>query len=160
MDKKAVIAGIIGELENQKIEMEKGLVSTRQAAKESPSAMESHSDTTRNQMQTIAASIERAVKEKETAIAMLKKYSDSGEKINTVKDGTVVEIEGERNEKKIYIVVPEGGAGAMINLNGAAITSITLKTPLGAALANKKAGETAILKNASGERKLKILGIF
>lgn len=141
--------------------MENGLKSARRDAKESPSAIESHSDTTRNQMQTLAANIERAIKEKEIAVNRLKALiNSSSEKIDTIKEGALVEIETENGEKNFYIIAPDGGAGASVEENGIRITSITLKTPLGAALMDKKIGETVIIQNKNGNKKIKILNIF
>jgi len=161
MNKEAAIKGIIKELERQRLELENGLKSAKRDAKESPSAMESHSDTTRNQMQTLAANIERTIKEKEMAILSLNKFLNSSEKqSDTAKEFALVEIENESGEKRFYAIVPEGGAGATIDEGGVPITSITLKTPLGIALTNKKIGETAIIQNKSGNRTIKILNIL
>jgi transcription elongation GreA/GreB family factor len=161
MDKRSAIGAIIKELERQKLELENGLKSAKQAAKDSPSAMESHSDTTRNQMQILGDNIKRMIEEKGKALDSLKKIMDSSEGVfDSVQDGAVIETEGEKNEKHFYVIVPEGGAGATIDQNGVPITSITLKTPLGTALAGKKTGDTAIVQNKNGDRKIKILGIF
>jgi len=161
MDKRAVMRGVIMELERQKSELEAGLNSAKQAAKDSPSAMESHSDTTRNQMQILATNFKTMAEEKEIAIRSLNKLLDSGKNhFDSVKDGAVIETEGENKEKRFYAVVPEGGAGATVNENGIMVTSITLKTPLGKALADRKTGETATLLGKNGERKIKILSII
>ncbi len=161
MDKKEIIRGIIKELERQKSEIDAGLRSTKQAAKDSPSAMESHSDTTRNQMQTLARNLKTMAEEKEAAIVSLKRtFVSNSERFGTAKEGAVVETEFENGEKKRYLIVPEGGAGVYVDENGVQIISITLGTPLGAALVGKKTGEFATLVGKNGERKIKILDIF
>jgi transcription elongation GreA/GreB family factor len=160
MDKKTVIKGVIEELERQRGELETGLRSAEQAAIDSPGAMQSHSDTTKSQMHTLAMNIKNLVKQKDAAIRSLNKLMDSEEVFDSVKEGALVETTGENNEKNFYIIVPEGGAGTTIVREGAAIISITLATPLGTALSGKTNGENAILKTRSGERKIKIINIF
>ena len=160
MNKKTIIRGVIDELERQKNELETGLKSAEEAALESPGAMQSHSDTTKSQMHTLAMNIKNMAKQKETAIGSLNKLMDSEKIFDSVKEGALVETEGEDGEKNFYIIAPEGGAGATIIREDATIISITLATPLGTALSGKTAGETAILKTKAGERKIKIINIL
>ncbi len=159
MDKKTVIKGVIDELGRQRAELETGLKSAEEAALESPGAMQSHSDTTKSQMHTLAMNIKNMVKQKETAIGSLNKLMDSEKVFGSVKEGALVETKGEDGKENFYIIAPDGGAGATIVREDATIISITLATPLGTVLSGKTAGETAILRTRTGERKIKIINI-
>ncbi len=160
MDKKAIIRGVMDELERQRTELETGLRSAEQAAIDSPGAMQSHSDTTKSQMHNLAVNIKSLIRQKETAIRSLNKLMSSNEIFDSVEEGALIETAGENSEKNFYIIAPEGGAGATIVREGASIISITLATPLGMALSGKKIGGTAILKTRTGERKIKIINIL
>ena len=160
MDKAGIVNEIIKELERQRSELETGLASARQAAMESPGAMQSHSDTTKSQMHTLASNIEKLIKEKTSAINALKNNPASEGSSKKIGIGTLVETEGENGRKIFYLIAPEGGAGAVIERGNEKITSITPGTPLGSALLEKRIGDTAVLKNRTGDRNLKILNIY
>lgn len=161
MDKTSIVNAVIKKLTRQKTGLETGLVSAKRAALESPGAMQSHSDTTKSQMHTLAANIEKLIKEKTAAINALKTsaISEPGNH-NQIKLGTLVEIEGQNEQKIFYLIVPEGGAGAVVKVDGVTVISLTTKSPLGSALFNRKIGETVILENKNGKKILNISNIF
>ncbi|MGC9610705.1 MAG: GreA/GreB family elongation factor [Minisyncoccia bacterium] len=161
MGKNEVIREILKEIRNQKSEIEAGLISTRQAAKEAPGAMESHSDTTKSQMHTLATNMEKILKEKELIEKFLENLMNAKPEENySIKLGALTETEDQKHQKTFYLIVPEGGAGVIIQKENTKVVSISPETPLGSELINKKSGDTAILRNKNGEKIIKILNIF
>jgi len=61
VEKKKIIAKVIGRLEAKKAELERSLKETRKAATEAPGFMQSASDTTKSQMNTLAHNFEVAL---------------------------------------------------------------------------------------------------
>jgi transcription elongation GreA/GreB family factor len=160
MDKKTAIKAVIKELERQKTGLETGLRSAERAAVEAPGAMESHSDTTKAQMHTLAANITELIAENDRTMKYLDGLPiDEPEKRNEIKEGTLVKIKTEEGNEGNYFLIPDGSGGISVDIGGESITLITAKTPLGSILLGKKTGETAVLKNKSGERAMKILDI-
>lgn len=161
MDKNEVVNEILQEIRKQKSEIEAGLVSIRQAAKEAPGAMESHSDTTKSQMHTLATNIENIFKEKEVVEKFLNNLlNEKNEKSNLIKLGTLVETEDQNHQKTFYLLVPNGGAGVIIQKENIRIVSISPETPLGVELSGKKSGDTMTLINKNGEKIIKIVDTF
>jgi len=161
MDKRGVIKAVLSELERQKSELESGLASAKQTALEAPGAMQSHSDTTKSQMHTLAANIEEIIKEKEIAIRYLDNSLNGGpDKNEVIKEGAFIEVRDENNKKKFYLLVPDGGAGVIVKVGEISVTSLTAKTPLGSALAGKKIGDTVAFQNKTGNRNLKVLNVY
>ena len=161
MDKRGIIKAVLSELERQKSELESGLASARQTALEAPGAMQSHSDTTKSQMHTLAANLEKMIKDKEAAIRYLNDpLNGSPDRNETISNGALIEIQDENNAKKFYLLVPDGGAGVNVNVGNIAVTSLTMRTPLGSALTGKKIGDTAAIQNKAGNRNVKILNVY
>lgn len=73
MNKKALLASTILELEKQKNNLTASVETTHQIAVEAPGAMQSHSDTTKAQTHILADNLRNLLAEKERAIAVLKK---------------------------------------------------------------------------------------
>lgn len=161
MNKNEVISDVIKELKKQRSEIEAGLNSAKQAAREAPGAMQSHSDTTKSQMYTLAANMENLVKEKEAVEKFLENLKNTkSEKSDSIELGALAETEDQNHQKTFYLIVPKGGAGIIIQKENIRVVSITPETPLGSELLNKKIGDAAVLRNKNGNITLKIIKVF
>ncbi|MCL4404162.1 GreA/GreB family elongation factor [Patescibacteria group bacterium] len=158
-NKTDLIEKVIESLERDKASAEAGLASAREGAKEAPSAMESHSDTTRSQMQHLAENLEKDIQEKESGIMALGDFKTSvGPAKGDVSVGSVVSITDEAERRFIYFILPAGG-GTKVETDGASITVLSSTAPLAQALIGKRAGETVSFSAGAKVRMLKIIGI-
>ncbi len=158
-DKAALIDQVIDTLERDKASAEAGLASARQGAKEAPSAMESHSDTTRSQMQHLAENLEKDIQEKENGITELEDLKTSiGPNNGSVNIGSVVGIADDAGRRFVYFVLPAGG-GVKVADGNKKITVLSATAPLAKAIIGKRAGGTATLATGPKIRQLKILSI-
>ncbi len=141
MDKKTILRAVIEKLTEQRSELERSLKTVHQGVVDSPSATQSHSDTTRFQMRAIEDKINSTLAEKEKAIAALEELSQSGlPTCRAVEAGAIVEVKGADGKSTTYFILPQGG-GVEIESEGKRITTTTLLAPFAAALQNKTEGD-------------------
>jgi len=137
MNKNILLAVVTDKLKKEREEVENQLKITKQAAIDAPGAMQSHSDTTKFQMNSLADTLRQLIKEKEEAIDNLNSFPP--DKLNfssIIQIGSVIEIKEDKNIK-YYFILPVGG-GIKIKQNNKIITVITPDTPIVAALQGKK----------------------
>ncbi len=155
-----MIEKVIEALRKDKKSAEIGLASARRGAKEAPSAMEFHSDTTRSQMQHLAESLEKDIREKEEGIAALQTMKDDFGSISndSVRSGSLVSVSDDTGQEFLYFILPAGGS---IKLKDGAseIAVVSATAPLARSLIGKRAGETALFAAGTKARHLKILAI-
>mgnify|MGYP001590122840 CR=1 FL=1 len=163
MDKKFLITEIIKELEAQKMQNEISLKATLQAAIEAPGAMESHSDTTKAQMHTLADNLRNSLTEKERAISVLRNLpEDQLQQSEVVQIGSVVEIQESGDKRNSYFVLPEGG-GIEVKDEKRCVFVIASRAPLAKVLIGKKKGDSTKLQipSSSGkDREMTILNVW
>ncbi len=142
MDKKVILAGILKELEQQRMELQENLDTTKQAAVDAPGAMQSKSDTTKFQMNTLANAMRRSLTDKDQVIHALKDFSASQIKDHdTVQIGAIVEVKEDNGQQLTYFSLTQGG-GTEIHHAGKLITVVTPNAPISAFLLGKKKGDT------------------
>ena len=153
MDKKDILKKVIEALEKEIHNLKESVGTIHRTAVEAPGAMESHSDTTKSQMQSLEAKTSEDVFSKEHELKTLRRFipSDAGEKIEI---GSLFEVE-ERGKRSTFFLL-EGGAGIKIG----ECTVITPRAPLGRAFLGKKKGEKIIVELPSGIREYRIRNIF
>ncbi len=142
MDKKVILAGILKELEQQRMELQENLDTTQQAAVDAPGAMQSKSDTTKFQMNTLANAMRCSLTDKDQVIHTLKDFSVSQVKdYDTVQIGAIVEIKERDGQWLTYFLLTQGG-GTEIHHADRLITIVTPNAPISGFLLGKKEGDT------------------
>jgi predicted phage tail protein len=111
----------------------------------SPSAMQSHHDTTRNQTEKLIQALELQLKELEDK---LKEIPDKSRKTERVSLWNVVQINLVGNEMQV-LLVPEGLGGK----NMGAVKTLAVTTPLGQAIMNKKESHKFVTNAGIGKIK-------
>jgi len=161
MNKKLLIAEIIRELETERSQVEINLKSTLRAAAEAPGAMQSHSDTTKSQMHTLADNIRNSLVEKERAISALGNLPESQlQQSEVVQIGSVVEVQESGDKQSFYFVLPEGG-GINVKNEKRCIAVLTSRAPLAMVLIGKKKGDSTKFQIPSGkDREMTILNVW
>ncbi|MCL5012028.1 MAG: GreA/GreB family elongation factor [Patescibacteria group bacterium] len=147
MNKKEVAKLAIQELKRERDSLNTSLHSAKQAAIEAPGAMQSHSDTTKFQMNALAGDLQQHMTEKELAIRTLKEYIEKPLPSNEVVTvGSLVQTTSGTNEQTLFFVLPEGN-GVRFNYQNTLITIITPRSPLARALLQKKKNEHALFES-------------
>lgn len=155
MDKTIILSAVIDELKTEKQEIEAGLKTTKQTAIDAPSPMQSHSDTTKFQMNILADNLKRSLEEKENSINALILFSQNQPNSSSIiQMGSVIELR-EAGSVKFYFILPAGG-GIKIEKNNKIITVITPQTPLAAALQGKSKSDKIKFRT----KELEIINIF
>ncbi len=144
MDKRVLVSAIIEKLLGEKSQIEAGLAATNKGIDEAPGAMQSHSDTTKFQMNLVANTIARSLQEKEQAIFHLQSFV--GTPLNqtatdSVRLGAVVELITPDGAQKLAYAILPGGAGTDIDFEGWSLTVITPQSPLTRRFIGKKVGD-------------------
>lgn len=160
MNKKEILKKVIDEIEKEIRGLKRSIGGIHDAAVEAPSAMESHSDTTKSQMQGLEAKASEDLSSKERELKTLRRFvpNDAGERIEI---GSLFEIE-EKGKKSIFFFL-EGGAGIKIAVKeGPEVLCavITPRAPLGRAFLGKKKGEKVIMELPAGRREYTITDIL
>jgi transcription elongation GreA/GreB family factor len=161
LDKKELFNLVTERLTREKNELEDSFKKTHQAAIEAPSAMQSHSDTTKFQMNIAADKIRSLISEKEKALQILndlQKSIVSATKDKTIQVGSVVTIQDEQKKTKHVLMLPHC-AGVEITHNSIPISVISPDAPLGASLLKKKIGDIASLQIGDTNKQIKVLAV-
>ncbi len=153
MDKKDILKKFIEGLEKEVRNLKKSIGMIHKAGVEAPSAMESHSDTTKSQMQNLEAKTNEDLFSKERELETLRHFTlnDSFEKIEI---GSLFEVEEEGKQSTFFFL--KSGAGIKVG----ECRVITPRAPLGRAFLGKKKGEKVIIEPPAGRREYTITNIF
>lgn len=160
MDKKALIEKVVEKLQKEVLELEANITSMHQAAIEAPGAMQSHSDTTKFQMNALKDDIEKQLSTKNRELEILEKFEimpvPSSKEIQS---GSVVKIKD--GEKEINYLFLEGGSGIHIeDESGNRFIVVGENSPMGKVLAGKKVGDEIVTQFGSKEREINIVDIW
>jgi transcription elongation GreA/GreB family factor len=132
MDKIVLLNKYLGQ---KKQELSKALEKAREARDGAPSAMESHSDTSRSQNERLVSALEEELKEIESYVS----------KINPL---SLVYLEVKINyEIKKLLMVPTGLGGAEID----GIRLLSIDSPLGKQVFGKKEGDKLLFNDQETE---------
>ncbi|OGM20634.1 hypothetical protein A2955_02945 [Candidatus Woesebacteria bacterium RIFCSPLOWO2_01_FULL_37_19] len=114
--------------------LEKALASARQTRDSAPSAMESHSDTTRSQAEKLVFALEEKTKNIESLISLIPQ--DFKSTLTVVSLWSLIELKTNGEILKM-ILVPDGFGGREIDN----IKLVSISTPLGNLIINKAVGD-------------------
>ncbi|MCL5733872.1 MAG: GreA/GreB family elongation factor [Patescibacteria group bacterium] len=157
MNKNNLISSVIKELTSQLSELKSSYQSARQASNEAPGAMQSHSDTTKFQMDQIARNIEKDIKDKERAVVEIKNLLDKPSLLKTSRTaGFGSLVFAEINRKKNHFFILPGGSGIHIKPD---ILVVSPPAPVAIALMGKTAGEAFDVSLPAGMTSIKIIDI-
>ncbi|MFA6495394.1 MAG: hypothetical protein WC246_02750 [Candidatus Paceibacterota bacterium] len=160
VNKNYLIDAVVVALEKERADNEESLKQTRQTAMDAPSAMQSHSDTTRSQMEHLAENFERFIAEKNFAIENLKAFkkeiSASGDEI---KVGSLVGVTEGTNMRHFYFILPFGGGVAVVDKEGRSVVVLSASAPLARALLGKKSGTETTTSTRGNIRVLHITSV-
>ncbi|HXK39686.1 MAG TPA: hypothetical protein VJ837_02545 [Candidatus Paceibacterota bacterium] len=139
VDKNRLLRSVIGEIDGQIRKSEVQLKNILRRANEAPGAMQSHSDTDKNLYGRQAGGQREAIE------AMRRERAEtelvSLERAESVAVGSLVTVKEGKSAHR-YFLLP-GGGGIKLRGERGEITVVTPQTPLGTALLNKRAGDTA-----------------
>lgn len=122
---------------------EKVLAATRVARDNSPTAMESHSDTSRSRLESEVTMHELRLKELKDTIDIIPEKSDCAEEIGL---WCYAKVQLPSNVLEV-VIVPEGLGGTKVG----EMQCVSDKTPIGSALIGKKQGEKFSFNGTSGK---------
>lgn len=147
MDKPFILSCVIEALRSEAERIEMSAAGTQREATEAPSPMESYSDKTKFEMQTMTGALRQASERIRRAITTLEGFTcpPAGGRIAA---GTLAVTEETGQNHKWYFMLPEG-AGITIPQGKETIIVITPQTPLGAALMGKRAGDAVEFKGTA-----------
>lgn len=155
MDKNTLLEIVIEKLKTEKQDIETGLKTAKQTAVDAPGPMQSHSDTTKFQMNVLFENLKQTLEEKENSINTLISFSkNQPSSLTTVQLGSVVELK-DSGEIKFYFILPAGG-GIKVEKDNKIITAITPQTPLATALQGKNKGDKIKFRT----KEMEIINIF
>jgi len=159
MDKKALIEKVVEKLQKEVSELEANITSMHQAAIDAPSAMQSHSDTTKFQMNALKDDVEKQLSTKNGELEMLEKFEItpvmSSEEVS---NGSIVKIKD--GEKEINYLFLEGGSGIQAEDElGNIVIVVGENSPMGKILFGKKIGDEIITQFGSKQRNIHIVDI-
>jgi transcription elongation GreA/GreB family factor len=163
VSKKDIVEVLLMNLEKKLEEMKAQFESVREAIIDAPGPMQSKSDTTKFQMSRWAENILSSINQVQRCILSLKKI-DLSRKYNEVETGTLVKVtesqvkaEDQMNERRVcYFLLPSDCISQRINFDNQEIIAISVNSPVGKALLNKKVGDEVLVKVPYGERLFKI----
>jgi len=159
MDKKALIEKVVEKLQKEVSELEANITSMHQAAIDAPSAMQSHSDTTKFQMNALKDDVEKQLSTKNGELEMLEKFeimpiTPSKE----IRSGSLIKIKD--GEKEINYFFLDGGSGIQIEDESKnMIIVVGGNSPMGNALLGKKVGDEVVTQFRSKERNIRIIDV-
>lgn len=145
MDKERIVQKIITILEKEEKDIEEDILKLHATANNAPSPMESWSDSTRRERQSMASSMEITKLSFHQAILFLKNL-DVKMKCEMVELGAIIQT-----DETVYCMIPFGG-GKTFEYDGVAYKTITPDSKLGIGLMGKRKGETAHISLPVGER--------
>lgn len=155
MDKKDIKNLVLENLVNIREDLVKSRGEYKEAAKDAPSAMQSHSDTSRFQFNTLAENIDIQIQKLDEAVVLIKELE--GKSVKT-EIGAFVAIK-ENNEKEHFYLVPEGVGGFEIRWGRLVIKVLAINSPIGKYLFGKKIGDKITMNLPARKREIEILEI-
>ncbi len=151
-EKKAILEETVRILEGNLYDVKESAKDTKERAIQAPSASESHSDTSKNQLQILSFGLDERVYMLESEVTSLRKYK-IGNNLDKVVLGALVGLENIDSEEERHCYILPAGAGTKIETNKGQVNIITTSAPLFAAMMGKEEGDEFVfkLKNSKQE---------
>ncbi len=145
--KDAVLLALI-EVFSQKIQSStQFLETTRKGARDAPGSNESHSDTSKFNLSSLAVGVETQLNSaREAHACCLQTMRALGliPKTNTIGPASLFTIENTSNHQETVFILLAKGGGETVKIDGIEITSITSSAPIARAFIDKKEGEEIV----------------
>lgn len=157
LDKEKIIFAILKELDKERLAAIKNYESYQRSSNESPSPMQSRSDTSRFQFGILGQN-ELARAEKISRVITIIKDA-LVKKFESAEIGSLLVLQDQSNREILcFCLVPEGAGGQLFTIDGFKIQSIAINSPIGKAIVSKKVDDWAEILSPS-TRRFKILSI-
>ena len=150
-DKKIIVDAFIKAIEKNLESSQAGINMQKDYLADQPGPMQSRYDSALVEGQWQLSEMQKSHKELLRALTLLRELAESSRNsnINIIQSGSLVVLENENKKLSGYLVLDaKGGAGTQILIGNIKYTIITLESPLGQALCNKKQGERVSLKTS------------
>lgn len=154
MNRELITSKIIDILSERLNNLKESLKETEDSERQAPSAMESHSDTSRFQLGQLADNLRILIKNIEKVIKEIEKTKTTE---GCVGQGSIVKIEEGGNE--LYYYISPMGLGESFLIEGKEFRVISVNTPIAKCLSEKKVGENVEIKTPNGSYFVKIIEI-
>jgi len=157
MNKKTAILKILEALEKRLSKTDTSIQQALQDAREAPSAMESHSDTSRSEKQRLAANFEQD----KTKLAHVMKFVrtiDSSRAHATVQNGSLVQTQ-ENETITWYFMIPAQG-GDHLTINNEVLITLSPDSLIGKSFMGKKQNDTVKFQSPKEIRTITIKQIL
>jgi transcription elongation GreA/GreB family factor len=155
MDKTEIINKIKEILKTKLNDLNQAVKEARESAKQAPSAMESHSDTSRFQFSQLADNLEEISKKVQKVIDEISKTKSNSEIIS---EGSLVKIE--KNGQNIFYFLSSMSLEDSFLIDGSEFRVISTETPIAKSLFEKKAGDLVEINLLRGGYKIKVIEVF
>ncbi|MDO8469523.1 MAG: hypothetical protein Q7S84_00700 [bacterium] len=153
MNRPQAIHALLAATDQAITALEAQLAETQRHAGAAPSAMESHSDTTRSQLQAVVINTRSALDGKRRMRAGIAGAVASAD--TSVRPGSLVTITDPTHGPLTYLVLDAGG-GVETTVDGERVFVLGSATPLAKLLIGHQAGTTLMFRQATAERTLTI----
>ncbi len=156
MNKQDIISNVIEMLGGDLAEVEANIGNLHATANNAPGAMESWSDSTRRERQSMASDMEVTKTALHNAILFLKNLQP-GDSFLRIAPGSLIETEQD-GAAQWYFMVPFGG-GKNIVSSETTVKTITPDSKIGSALQGGKPGDSIAVSLPAGEKHISIVNI-
>ncbi len=161
MEKDAIIKAGIEVLRSKIKQNEEILNATQRDVNEAPSAMESHSDTSRYQFAILAQNQGAIINKFTEALYELEKFLENlpAQENKEIGYGSVVEIETDGKVSNYMLIPCEGLGGIEVQSDDKTYTLLSSDSPMATALKQKKVGDKFSLATGTKTKELRILSV-
>ncbi len=154
MNKQLILEKVIDLFNNKISAVDVEIKEVQEQVKSSPTAMESHSDTSRFQSGTLLQNLQRRKGELIKAINQLTRMTLETRECAHV--GSIVALD---SEDPLYLLLPQGADFLEFEIEGIKVVAIGADTILGKSLNGHKIGDSFTINLPKGEKKRKIKSI-
>jgi transcription elongation GreA/GreB family factor len=131
--------------------------SVKERAIAAPGANVSHSDTSKNQLQTLSFGLDQRISDARTDLYNLKEHKPT--QMSTVALGSLIYIENvDKGDEKHYYILP-GCAGALIPTDQGDVTIIAPRSPLFLAMRGKQADDEFVFQHNGSKTRYYVVEI-
>jgi hypothetical protein len=127
-DKSEILKQVVINVRENLYDVKESAKGTKERANDAPGAMVSHSDTSKTQLDTLAAGLKMRVYDLETELKNLETFTI--QENSNVSMGALVELEDVHEEISKHCYILPAGAGNTIETEGGLVNVITASAPL------------------------------
>jgi transcription elongation GreA/GreB family factor len=154
MKREKIQEKIINLLDEKLGGLKESLKETELSVKQAPTAMESHSDTSRFQFGQVADNLRILIDKLEKVIKEIEKYQSSTERVGL---GSIVKVD--KSGKEIYYYISSLGLEEQFEIDGKELRVISVGTPIAKSIIGKKIDEIVEMHIPSGSYSVTIIEI-